>query len=307
MDTEGIIEVGDVETLIRSLADVSPDLLFLDWRLYGSPAPETCRLLQKAYPSLKIVLISVNADDESAAREAGADFIYKGASPDELIATLTPLLREGSHTNDPDAEAGSDLTQKIVELERKNKMQTNRSNIGALIGGTILIAFGLLSLAGQFFRNINWGFLWPFIVIAIGATFFAVMFTGGKQTAPFAIPGSIISGIGLVLLFQNLTRHWESMSYFWTLIIMFVGVGIYIMGWYGGDEGQKQTGMRLMKVGVIMFIIFGAFFEMIFSSFGNMFFPILLIALGAYLVLTRSGLIGRKKDDSSVDSVPPAS
>jgi len=28
------------------------------------------------------------------AKEAGADFIYKGASPDELIATLTPLLRK---------------------------------------------------------------------------------------------------------------------------------------------------------------------------------------------------------------------
>jgi DNA-binding NarL/FixJ family response regulator len=94
MGTDGIVEVGDVETLIRALADASPDLLLLDWRLYGSPAPDTCRLLQKAYPQLKIVLLSVDANDEAAAKEAGADFIYKGASPDELIATLTPLLRK---------------------------------------------------------------------------------------------------------------------------------------------------------------------------------------------------------------------
>jgi DNA-binding NarL/FixJ family response regulator len=94
LGTSCIIEVNDVETLIRSLADTPPDLLMLDWQLYGSPATETCRLLRKAYPHLKIVLLSVDADDATAAKEAGADFIHKGASPDELIATLTQLLRK---------------------------------------------------------------------------------------------------------------------------------------------------------------------------------------------------------------------
>ncbi len=96
LGVNGIVKVGDVESLIRTLADSPPDLLLLDWQLYGSPAPETCRLLQKAYPRLKIVLLSVNASDEAAAREAGADFIYKGAPPEELIATLTRLLRKNS-------------------------------------------------------------------------------------------------------------------------------------------------------------------------------------------------------------------
>jgi hypothetical protein len=81
-------------------------------------------------------------------------------------------------------------------------MQTNRSNAGALVGGAIMIAFGLLALAGQVFRSVDWGFLWPFTVIGIGALFFVAMFAGGKQTAGFAIPGSIVGGIGLVLLFQ---------------------------------------------------------------------------------------------------------
>ncbi len=90
------MEVDSLETLIRALAETPPDLVLLDWRLYGSPAPETCRLLQRAYPCLKIVLLSVDANDAVAAKEAGAAFIYKGASPDELIATLTPLLRKES-------------------------------------------------------------------------------------------------------------------------------------------------------------------------------------------------------------------
>lgn len=94
LGTNCIVEIQDVETLIRSLADATPDLLLLDWRLYGSPAPETCRLLRKAYPLMKIVLLSVDAEDAAAAKEAGAEFIHKGASPDELIATLTSFLRK---------------------------------------------------------------------------------------------------------------------------------------------------------------------------------------------------------------------
>lgn len=187
-------------------------------------------------------------------------------------------------------------------------MQTNRPNTGALIAGTLLILFGLIALAGRFIRTVDWGFLWPFIIVGFGALFFVGMFAGGKGAAAFAIPGSIISGIGLVLLFENITKHWESMSYFWTLIILFVGVGIYVMGLYGGDDNQKRSGLRVMKVGAILFIIFGAFFETIFSSFSNVVFPILLILLGAYLILSRSGWLGAKKiDKSSNDSIPPAS
>lgn len=92
LGTYDIVEVQDVEALIRALADSSPDLLLLDWKLYGSPAPETCHLLQRAYPHLSIVLLSVNADDAQAAKEAGAQFIHKGAVPDELIATLKATL-----------------------------------------------------------------------------------------------------------------------------------------------------------------------------------------------------------------------
>ena len=61
LGTHNILEADGVEMLIRTLADTSPDLLLLDWNLYGSPAPETCRLLQRAYPQLKIALLSIDA------------------------------------------------------------------------------------------------------------------------------------------------------------------------------------------------------------------------------------------------------
>jgi DNA-binding NarL/FixJ family response regulator len=85
-------EAVDVEALIRALSVRTYDLLLLDWRLYGAPAPETCRLLRKAYPELKIILLSVDPADQQLALEAGAAFIHKGASPDEVIASLERSL-----------------------------------------------------------------------------------------------------------------------------------------------------------------------------------------------------------------------
>jgi len=76
------------------------------------------------------------------------------------------------------------------------------------------------------------------------------------------------------------------------------------MGWYGEDANQKKSGVGLMKAGFILFIIFGTFFEMIFSGFSNTLFPVLLIVVGGYLVLTRSGLFSTKKHDSA-ETLPP--
>ncbi len=185
------------------------------------------------------------------------------------------------------------------------KMQTNPSNTGTLVGGTLLIAFGLLSLASRFFRNLDWGFLWPFTVVGFGALFFILMFAAGKQAAALAIPGSLLGGVGLVLLFQNLAHHWQSMSYFWTWIILFVGVGIYLMGWYAGDEDQQRAGRKAIKVGLVLLLIFGAFFEMIFSSSNQIFFPLLLILLGVYVVLKQT-FPGAHKAIGSSDVMPPA-
>lgn len=93
---DDIYEVTDVESLIRALANTPPIWLFLDWKLYGSPPLETCRLLRKAFPHLKIVLLGLDANDEEIARRAGADFIHKGAAPDVIIGKLISLLYRDS-------------------------------------------------------------------------------------------------------------------------------------------------------------------------------------------------------------------
>lgn len=173
----------------------------------------------------------------------------------------------------------------------------------------MLIGLGLLALFSQLFRDLRiWASLWPFLIIGCGALFFAGMFAGGKSMAGLAIPGSIISVNGLMLLVQNLSGRWGSWSYGWTVTLASVGLGIFIMGLYQGDEQRRQSGLKVMKVAAVLFIIFGAFFEVLLSRGGLLgsqyTFPVLLILLGGYLVLSRSGLLGKRQPQ--VEQVTPA-
>ena len=180
---------------------------------------------------------------------------------------------------------------------------SNQRNTGSLVGGSLLIIFGVLAMLGKIFQNIDiWGILWPFIIIGVGLLFFVGMFAGGKSVSGLAIPGTIIMSIGLILFYQNLTKHWESWSYAWTVIVMAVGVGIFIMGLYGQNKTQRSAGLSVLRIGFVMFVIFGAFFELIFTSgmpvsLRSIIFPSGLILLGLYLVLTRSGILKKGKNE----------
>ena len=81
------------------------------------------------------------------------------------------------------------------------------------------------------------------------------------------------------------------------------------MGRYTENPGQRASGLRLLKLGAILFVVFGAFFEMlIFNSFGfsKFLLPVALILLGIYLILGRSGLLAKPQDMPAVTTDSPA-
>jgi hypothetical protein len=176
----------------------------------------------------------------------------------------------------------------------------------------ILVGLGVLFLLEQFLRIDIWAFAWPFIIIAFGGLFFVGMVTGGKSAGGLAIPGSIISMIGLILLYQNTSGYWETWAYAWTLIITAVGIGMFIMGVWSGQEGARRAGVSVAGVGVVLFLVFGAFFELGASFLGlrrtsGLLWPLMLIAAGLYLLISRSGLFRRRTptQPSSTPSVSP--
>lgn len=163
--------------------------------------------------------------------------------------------------------------------------ETRNSN---LVIGAVLVALGLLFLVGQWFDFDVGSFAWPLFILVPGVLLLAGALFGGKNLLLLAIPGSIVSTIGLILFFQNLTGRFETWAYAWALIPAAVGVGMFLMGSWGSDEASRQRGWNLILTGLGLFVAFGVFFE--FFIFGGapglrVVGPLVLIALGVYLLM----------------------
>ena len=161
-----------------------------------------------------------------------------------------------------------------------------------IFGGVLLILLGLFFLASEIYPDIFNFWRWPFILIGLGIIF--LLWALITETGGLAIPGAILSGLGGIFYYQEVTQDWESWAYIWALIPGFVGVGIWLSGLI--DKKFKQNfsgGLTLILISTILFFAFG-------SQFGlqpaiTMFWPVLLIALGA-VALIRALL--RNKDQA---------
>jgi hypothetical protein len=170
----------------------------------------------------------------------------------------------------------------------------------SMVGGIILIGLGLLFLITRVFGEDTFASFYPFLVLGAGGLFFLGMLWGGPSAARLAIPGSIISMVGLILLVQNTLGRYETWSYAWTLIVLSVGIGRLLMGWWGHDEHSLQQGARITILGAILFLVFGGFFELVigFSGFGDsgqIVWAGGLILLGLVLVVRSTGLLTRSR------------
>lgn len=155
---------------------------------------------------------------------------------------------------------------------------------GSIVSGAVLILVGLLFLAAQFFPtlaiSINFAMLWPFIVMAVGVLF---LVGGLISNPPLFIPGSIISGVALILLYQNATGNWHHWQ-LWLLVNTFIGIGILFMSVREGkgiSGGMPAAGI-LIGIGLVLFVVF---------TFAR-FWPVLLIVVGAFLL--GRNLLGRR-------------
>jgi hypothetical protein len=171
-------------------------------------------------------------------------------------------------------------------MNRKSRSTLGIGLILILIGGWFL-AVQFIPQLGSWFRGV---FDWPVYIIASGICFLLLGLVIGEPG--FAVPGSIISGIGGLLYYQNATNNWESWSYAWALIPGFVGIGVIIMALFGeGGKSGISSGLTLIFISLVMFLIFGSFFG---ANPLGIYWPFLLIALGIWLLLR--SLFGKRKE-----------
>lgn len=161
---------------------------------------------------------------------------------------------------------------------------------GTVIVGAVLIAVGILFLIASVLGRDIVGVWWPLFIVVVGLLFFLPLTLQGSGWGAFAIPGSIVTMTGLVLLFQNIFGAWASWAYAWALIAPFgVGVGLYIFGRVSGSQSLCEAGSVVMKIGLILFLGFGFFFEALLNVSGSLatriLWPVLLILVGLWIML----------------------
>ena len=160
----------------------------------------------------------------------------------------------------------------------------------SVLVAVILIAIGVLFLLDQLLHIALMSYLWPFVIIVPGVLLFMYALTlDGAEGDGLAVFSSVLTVAGLLLLFQNTTGLWATWAYAWALIApTSVGLGLMLYGSLKGRADWVTSGRIVAKVGIGLFLGFGAFFELLLNisgvRFGAWIVPLALIALGLYVV-----------------------
>lgn len=172
--------------------------------------------------------------------------------------------------------------------------------------GILLILLGAWFMAVQFVPGLSDWFTtyadWPFWVIGPGIVFLAAAIVSGVSA--LVIPGTIISGIGGILYYSNMTGNWEIWAYAWTLIIGFVGIGVFSMHALNGNFRKAfKDGGDTILTSAVMFLIFGSFMRYFLGEepfFGD-YWPALIIIWGVWLLVRPTHRIRGSKVKVNID------
>jgi hypothetical protein len=158
---------------------------------------------------------------------------------------------------------------------------------GKMVLGVGLIVIGGLMILGQIFNFRVGSLLWPFSIILPGGFLLMLGLSEKTNDEALSIIGSLISATGLLLLYQNVTGHWASWAYAWSLIApTSVGVGLWLFGKVKSRQSQIDSGKGVMRVGLIIFAVGAVFFELIIgiSRFGRGLGAGILVLVGIYML-----------------------
>ena len=159
-----------------------------------------------------------------------------------------------------------------------NCRQSNKS-------GRVVLAVGLITLGAMSVMGL--GLLWPVVFVLLPGLFMLwIAVAGGRLGAvSMAVPGMTVTGTGALLLVQNLTGHWSSWAYAWTLYGAFLGFAFTLMAQRLEEPAFAALGRWFVYASLTAFGVLGAIFELLIFNSSGLLGALLLIGLGLYLLL----------------------
>jgi hypothetical protein len=166
-----------------------------------------------------------------------------------------------------------------------------------LVAGLLLVAIAAVILVGEAVLGVVSGVgddlvrWWPILLIVLSAFFLVPAWLGRQNRrvrAGMVIPGFMLAGVGLALLYTSLADRWAAWGYLWSVLPFSFGLGMYAAGWIADAPAFKWIGSGIAIAGVVVYLVFA-------TAFGGEAFRLIaalgLLALG--LALTIGGLAER--------------
>lgn len=100
------------EALTRLESDAAPDILLMDIGLPGLDGIEGIRRVKSIAPSIQVIMLTVFDDNDKIFRAicAGASgYLLKSAAPDDIIGSLTEILKGGAPIN-------AQIARKVLDM-----------------------------------------------------------------------------------------------------------------------------------------------------------------------------------------------
>ena len=171
--------------------------------------------------------------------------------------------------------------------------RSGQDNI-ATVGGVVLVGLGLLFLVQQALGVDIGHFGWPLFVILPGLALLVAFAVGPRTAAGLAIPGCVITTVGLILAVDNTFDTWQTWAYAWALIPASVGLGLRLQSERLDQPRAMEAGTRMLEGFLLAFVVLAVFFELILNlshvasgALRTFVGPALLILAGIYLLMRR--------------------
>jgi hypothetical protein len=194
--------------------------------------------------------------------------------------------------------------QDATPPERTSSGSDNSAPPALAIGG-VLILIGAILLAGQLL-DVNLSDIgWPVWIIGGGLALLVLGLVVVNESG-MVVGGTVVTTVGLVLLYQERTDHWESWAYAWALVGPAAsGLGLALWGIRKGSGVDVRNGTWGLLGGLAFFAVGFLFFEGVIGISGRPFdvpkwlLPAAVIAIGV-VVLARGVLQRPTPEDGAV-------
>lgn len=174
----------------------------------------------------------------------------------------------------------------VLKAEESAKLSAQPSSRWPAVA---MIAAGVVLLLANLFNFHLISLLWPGFIIGPGLL---MMWPAAHQTedrhsfmAYLAVPGAVVTMVGLMLFVMNLTGAFEAWAYVWTLLPAAAAAGLMYVKRFDTTSQIHETGRKFIKAMVLLCGAFAIFFELIIFQSYRPWLPLLMIGYGIYLLV----------------------